>query len=214
MKIPFELTYEVENEYSTIFPVKGYYVPPAERQHTKKNHPISNRKYYPCDNGTTTRYGYIRCHNCTGCARQKAAIWAGKCIIESRTAPRTWVCTFTLRNSDVTYANFQRFIKRVRKGYHGRMRYAVFSEGGPGTNTRPHLHALFHCERSLTWRKLALKYEDGFTKVNLIREPRHAAHYAAKYVTKDPTQKVRCSRANKADDTMGTYGQGWLATPF
>lgn len=89
------------------------------------------------------------------------------------------------------------FLKRVRK-VNGPFRYLAVFE--PHKDGFPHLHLFIH-ERSQPITKSAIErqWPLGFTQVKLLDDRPGAAFYAAKYLAKEATARVRASQR---------YGQG------
>lgn len=126
--------------------------------------------------------GIGACRRCPGCLRQRTREWVSRAFVERGAAARTWFCTFTYRG-DVApgYADFQRYLKRLRK--HAACRYLVVVERGSEAG-RLHFHALLHGGADLTKRVIEGPYKLGFTRVKLTKG-NEALRYVAKYSTKE-----------------------------
>lgn len=190
---------EVDGVYSQIWPTKGF-VP-----YEKNIKFINADRYYPCANIRRSGYAYLRCRRCLGCLQLRSATWTARALVESKTHPRTWVVRYSFRDLSTGYDDFQKYLKRLRKRVGTPVRYAVFTEGQEGSDTRPHMHALIHGEATLRYRDVSEPYTAGHEHTRLLKDPVTAARYVAKYITKDPTERIRAS--------IG-YGRGYNKVPF
>lgn len=92
-------------------------------------------------------------------------------------------------------AEFQRFMKRLRKKSCAGLRYCLVVERHKSGD--PHLHMLLHeVTGKLLWRQIDDCWNWGFHKSNLVQseDASRAANYAAKYLTKSAATKIRASR--------------------
>lgn len=92
-------------------------------------------------------------------------------------------------------AEFQRFMKRLRKRSGASVRYCLVVERHKSGD--PHLHLLLHEREGVArWRDIDAAWAWGFHKSNLVQaeDARAAANYAAKYLTKSAANRIRASR--------------------
>lgn len=139
-----------------------------------------------------TKWG--RCRKCVPCIENRMSAWVFRMILESQLFSKHMVTTITLtyRNEDLPTSNaaakaqFQKFMKRLRKDLGFKVRYFAALEKGTLT-LRYHWHVIFFgLPYSFETRKyLDAKWGHGFVRrFEVIRSPA-AMRYAAKYALKD-----------------------------
>lgn len=158
----------------------------------------------------------VRCRKCASCRRARAREWRARAQIECARADRTWFGTLTLRpeeayrlecaarrraqGGEVTPSLFAaesaewltRYLKRVRKSAHGKLRYLCVME--LHQSGLPHWHLLVHERGGRTSeRTLRGQWYHGFTKWKLTEGTREAG-YVTKYLTKSAEARVRASQ--------------------
>lgn len=155
---------------------------------------------------------YIRCRKCRGCGSWKRAMWVARAIQEAEETAargkRTWVLTATHRvrlteNADAEFSSeITRALKRLRKLTE--FRYLLVFErhkirpGSVETVGYPHCHALIHEVGKILWSDLSICFSPvGYMKANLlVGDPRKAAGYVGKYMTKGDEPMVSRVRAS------------------
>lgn len=98
------------------------------------------------------------------------------------------------RVCDMIGPEITRYVKRVRKQSGAPLRYLFVTE--KHISGDPHFHALIHeVNAGMPLRKAVLKEQWllGFTRFKLVDEPRNAAWYLCKYISKEAATRVRCS---------------------
>lgn len=94
------------------------------------------------------------------------------------------------------YGDFQKYLKRLRKGG-AILRYVVVFErhtGGGMAHGMPHLHALIHeTSEPVRHRALQEQWQLGFSSFKLVDDSGAHAAYVCKYLTKEAGNKVRAS---------------------
>lgn len=162
---------------------------------------------------------YVRCRQCDGCRSFKRAMWTARAITEAEAAAsrgrRTWVLTATHRvrlteRADEEFsAEITRALKRLRKLT--AFRYLIVFERHkirPGTVETvgyPHCHGLIHEVGMVLWEDLHMCFSPvGFMKATLLSgDPRKAAGYVGKYMTKNDEPMVCRVRASQGyGDTL------------
>ncbi len=148
-----------------------------------------------CDNIQTSGSGpflrHVVCRKCDRCIRLRSREWQDRCLHEIKAAPRTWLVTLTYRgNKEIDYDAVQKYLKRLRKGYSGRVRFVAVAEKG-SKGQRLHYHLLLHCGADLTYRRVCPGWRSGFIHAKIADAG--SASYVAKYAAKDPTQRIRAS---------------------
>lgn len=145
----------------------------------------------------------VVCRKCWQCRDRRVSDWVGRCIAEGRTAAASSYVTLTygredgspdhLRASVLTYSDFQKWLKRLRKnGYP--VRYLVTGEYG-GDKGRTHWHALLFWLRKppeikvRTERVTQALWDDGFSYWDDIGKD--TARYVCKYVLKDTADELK-----------------------
>ena len=107
----------------------------------------------------------LPCGRCQGCRLEHSRQWAVRCVHESKSHVVNCVVTLTYDNEhlpkdgNLCYADFQRFMKRLRKWSPVPIRYFVCGEYGE-LNKRPHFHAALFGFDFLD-KKLCLTSEAG-----------------------------------------------------
>lgn len=185
----------------------------------------------------------LPCGQCVGCRLERSRQWALRCMHEASLYDRN--CFITLTYSDenlppgrsLVKADFQNFMKRLRKEFGARIRYYACGEYGKSVGVvlgRPHFHALlfnhdfadrrFHSGRSpneiSTSESLSRLWPFGFSVVGQVTF--ESAAYVARYVMKKVTGKrseahyggrlpefTLMSRGSKRIGTGG-IGKGWF----
>lgn len=100
------------------------------------------------ERGRILRALKLRCGQCVGCRKDRAAEWAARIVHESRMHPvnTCWFATLTYDDNHVPadnslrYRDFQLFFKRLRKARSQKIRFYMAGEYGERT-ARPHYHA-------------------------------------------------------------------------
>lgn len=95
----------------------------------------------------------LPCGRCIGCKLERSRQWAMRCMHEASLHKQNCFITLTYRDEDLPdrsqleYAPFQRFMKRLRKAY-APDHVGFYMCGEYGSHTwRPHFHAcLFNCD--------------------------------------------------------------------
>ncbi|WNK15076.1 MAG: replication initiator protein [Microvirus sp.] len=87
----------------------------------------------------------LPCGRCIGCRLERTRQWAVRCMHEAKVHDQNCFVTLTyddahLPGPSLVYADFQRFMKRLRKAM-GRTRFFMCGEYGPELG-RPHFHAI------------------------------------------------------------------------
>lgn len=111
----------------------------------------------PVTHYVTTRNGTKKlvthgCGKCDGCLKKRQRDWVFRCQWEARKHPYNWIVTLTYKdeflhftkkgNATLCKADFQKFMKRLRKLYPlESIRYLVRGEYG-GMFGRPHFHVI------------------------------------------------------------------------
>lgn len=156
---------------------------------------------------------FAPCRKCEKCLLFRRLSWRDRMAAEISAVPRTWFVTLTFspihlagiiaealarREQDeegrveaAAYGHVQGYFKRLRKAG-CRFRYAAIPEYGEEQG-RLHYHVLIHETEpnSVTYRILDTKWR-SFVQANLVRSPKGAASYAAKYLTKS-LSRIRAS---------------------
>lgn len=167
---------------------------------------------------------HVRCRKCRPCLQARRSFWIALALNEIEQAERTWFGTLTIRPdlqfaaearvrarglmSDTDEEIFGRvateqgrlvtdYLKRLRKvvvARGGTLRYLLVTERH--ASGWPHFHLLVHESVVNTVRKRDLDsaWTAGFTQFRLVKG-RSAAFYAAKYIGKDASGRVRGSLA-------------------
>ena len=125
-----------------------------------------------------------RCGKCSACLEVRRRDWISRSVWECFVAQKTWFCTFTFRpGAPDRYAEFQKFMKRLRKDGAKGVRYLVTGERGT-TGGRFHLHALLHGDRQLTQRLVRSNWTQGYSQASLVRSSVRCVRYVSKYLAK------------------------------
>jgi len=177
-------------------PIKGY------RSRTGRD-PVTGKwpVVFDFKNGYLDKQVTIPCGKCIGCRLDRSRQWAVRCVHESRLYDQNSFITLTYKDNpeSLNVEDFQKFMKRLRKKYHGKsIRFFHCGEYGDNFN-RPHHHAcLFN--HDFDDKKLWKKTEGGNLYIseelnNLWPYGYHligsvtweSAAYVARYVTKKIT---------------------------
>lgn len=139
-----------------------------------------------CSNPKTFPGGIGRCGGCVGCLKFKTWQWEMRIEHEAREWPRAWSGTLTWRyapNSEkAMYEEFQRFMKRVRKGLTSKIRFVAAIENGE-RNGRLHMHCLIFCREEVKFRDINSKWRSGYRGFKLAKT-RRSRCYGVKYLIK------------------------------
>lgn len=135
--------------------------------------------------------------------------WVSRAQIEISTFSKTWFVTLTFRTvPEEPYKEIQKWLKKIRKDYKGKLKYLCTTEHG-SVNGRLHYHLLVHGEQTLTQRIVRSNWSHGISEAKLVTKSpvqsaaQHdlqtatnslkAARYVCKYIMKD-NQKIRASQ--------------------
>lgn len=148
----------------------------------------------------------LPCRKCWPCQLQRRREWIARAINEARLAKKTYFLTGTFREKpdepEEVVAEYQRFMKRVRKKCpNDTLRYLAVLERGE-KNGRLHVHCLLHT--TMEWQAIKDAWIAGFSKLNQVpcrfdeagvldEESARQLMYVAGYVTGDIKFKVRAS---------------------
>lgn len=89
----------------------------------------------------------LPCGQCIGCRLERSRQWAMRCLHESSLHDHNCFITLTYDDSNLPpggsldYADFQKFMKRLRKRIKSPVRFYVGGEYGENGTIRPHFHA-------------------------------------------------------------------------
>lgn len=89
----------------------------------------------------------LPCGQCIGCRLERSRQWAMRCLHESTLYDHNCFITLTYDDSNLPpggsldYADFQKFMKRLRKRVKSPVRFYVGGEYGENGTIRPHFHA-------------------------------------------------------------------------
>ena len=162
----------------------------------------------------------LPCGQCVGCRLERSRQWAVRCVHESKLHSESSFITLTYdddhlpRNGSLNYADFQKFIKRLRKRL-GRFRFYMCGEYGEDFD-RAHFHACIFGtsfpDRTL-WKKTpsgSILYRSrllescwpfGFSSVGEFSF--ESAAYVARYCMKKVTGVASQSHYEIVDDCTG-----------
>jgi len=120
-------------------PLKGWYA--------KKRNPTGKRSIvFKRTEGHYDRPITIPCGQCVGCRLERSRQWAIRCVHEASLYENNCFITLTYNEenlndkSTLVKADFQKFMKRLRKKYGNNIRFFHCGEYGE-KNQRPHYHA-------------------------------------------------------------------------
>jgi hypothetical protein len=148
---------------------------------------------------------FVACRKCELCRQNIINDWAGRCIAESKTSKHAYFVTLTygpdkngekdhIRATVLTYSDFQKYAKKLRKTV-GKFKYFVVGEYGKRKG-RAHWHAILFLQKpipEIQYRKNINEehWTHGFTYI----EPFTVEHarYACKYVFKDQNEHLATS---------------------
>lgn len=97
------------------------------------------------ERGSIRRALKLRCGQCIGCRLDRSCQWASRCMHEAQMhemnsfVTLTYADEFIPQRGSLIYADFQKFLKRLRKKM-GKVRFYMCGEYGD-LNSRPHFHA-------------------------------------------------------------------------
>lgn len=89
----------------------------------------------------------LPCGQCIGCRLERSRQWAMRCLHESSLHDRNAFITLTYDDSNLPlggsldYADFQKFMKRLRRRVKSPVRFYMGGEYGQNGTIRPHFHA-------------------------------------------------------------------------
>ena len=89
----------------------------------------------------------LPCGQCIGCRLERSRQWAMRCLHEASLYDRNAFVTLTYDDSNLppggslTYTDFQKFMKRLRKRIGVKVRFYMGGEYGEQGTKRPHFHA-------------------------------------------------------------------------
>lgn len=149
--------------------------------------------------GDVIRSLQLPCGQCVGCRLERSRQWAIRCMHEAQMHEQN--CYITLTYADETsasslhYPDFQKFMRRLRKHFKGKIRFYMAGEYGEDFG-RPHFHAClfgidfddkkylakvgnFKLYRSPTLEKL---WPYGFSSIGSVTF--ESAAYVARYIMK------------------------------
>lgn len=135
--------------------------------------------------------------------------WVSRAQIEISVFDKTWFVTLTFRQvPDYPYKEIQKWLKKIRKDYQGKLKYLCTTEHGT-LNGRLHYHLLVHGDTSLTQRIVRSNWSHGISEAKLVMSSPvqaaitdqsesatnslKAARYVCKYIMKE-NQKIRASQ--------------------
>jgi len=166
----------------------------------------------------------LPCGNCIGCRMDRARNWAVRCMHEASLYDQNCVLTLTYDDdhlpddSSLVKADFQNFMKRLRRVYHGhRIRYFHCGEYGERLS-RPHYHAIlfnFDFPDKKVWKESGstrLYQSDSLEKIwglglcSIGDVSYEAVAYVARYVIKKVNGK-------ESDEHYVNKKTGVLRTP-
>lgn len=138
-----------------------------------------------CTDLKEVRGNVVPCGRCEACLQRKRWVYQARIVAEIFTAPRSWFVTLTLRRNmtdSVGYKLVQRYLKRLRKGYSGPVRYACVAEHGGQATRRLHYHMVLHGDQSLTQRLIRSPWKGGISEATLIAsgDAKAAGRYSSK----------------------------------
>lgn len=185
----------------------------------------------------------LPCGRCVGCRIARARAWSLRCVHEASLHERNCFVTLTYDEAhlpefgSLRYRDFQLFMKRLRREFHGQVvRFFVCGEYGEGLK-RPHYHAcLFGVDftdkrpvsifgRKSGYRSATLARLWGLGHVHLGDLNVRSAGYAARYCLKKVTGPVAAEHyaVCDSDGVLGSLvpefarmslrpgvGQGWF----
>lgn len=168
----------------------------------------------------------LPCGRCVGCRLERSRQWASRILNEAKGHDCNSFVTLTYApqhlppGGSLDYADFQRFMKRLRKRLHGqKIRYYMAGEYGEQLE-RPHFHAcLFGCDfsfdRSLwsnkggfrLYRSPTLEQCWSFGHSLIAELNFETAAYVARYVMKKITGSMADDHYRKVDPDTGEVYQ-------
>lgn len=134
----------------------------------------------------------VPCYHCLICQDNRRNEWATRCELEARSAGSSFFVTLTYEDknlpsgNEVSLADFQSFIKELRRKITGTVRYFGCAEYGPRFSQRPHYHSnLFFSDdfdEELVEAFVNSAWHRGFVTVSKCT--RNHFRYVAKYTLK------------------------------
>jgi len=170
----------------------------------------------------------VACGQCLGCRLDRTLMWAMRIVHESTLYQDNCFITLTYddqhvpRDGSLVKSHFQKFIRRLRKTTHRKIRYFQCGEYGD-ENKRPHYHAclfnhhfpdqvLFKSENGIdTYTSAALErvWGHGFCTVSELNF--NTASYTAGYILKKITGKKADDEYLRNDEDGVAY---WVLPPY
>lgn len=160
----------------------------------------------------------VPCGRCTGCRLERSRQWAMRCVHEASLHDDNCFITLTYSpenlpsTGSLVKADFQKFMKRLRKRYTGKtIRYFMCGEYGE-KNNRPHYHAILFGLNFPDWRYVEtspsghevytsaiLEHIWGLGFVTIGTVTFESAAYVARYVMK----KINGPAVDQVDPDTG-----------
>lgn len=175
-----------------------------------------------CQRGDISRNLTLPCGRCIGCRLERSRQWAIRCVHEASLYEDNCFITLTYNDASLPsdgsldYSHFQRFMKRLRRSYPGRViRFYMCGEYG-SQMLRPHFHAcLFNLSfpdmvlHSVTGSGSKLYRSDvldrvwglGFASIGDLNF--ETAAYCARYVMKKITGSLAADHYRRIDADTG-----------
>jgi len=127
---------------------------PLDGWWSKDRHPQTGKRrvVFRISEALTDRPIQVPCGQCTGCRLERSRQWAIRCMHEAQLYDNNCFITLTYNDKHLpagktlVLADFQKFMKRLRKYFPQTIRFFHCGEYGD-LNERPHYHAcLFNCD--------------------------------------------------------------------
>lgn len=166
----------------------------------------------------------LPCGRCVGCRLERSRQWAARILHESRSNAANCFITLTYspdhlpEGGTLRYADFQRFMKRLRKRY-GKVRFYMCGEYGEQLQ-RPHYHAClfgvdFASDRRFLkksgdhtlWRSPSLEELWPYGHSSVAELSFETAAYTARYIMKKITGQLAEDHYRKVDPETGEVFQ-------
>lgn len=165
--------------------------------------------------------GEVACRKCWQCRENRVNDLVGRCIAERETSNTVASVTLTYKGdvpeaATLTYRDFQRFLKRLRKAGH-KVRYIVAGEYG-SKKGRAHWHCILFFKNSIELPKFDrnVNWEFWPAGYSFFQEVSYKGlRYQLKYVLKDDDQSVqRCHYSLSKRPPIGAEYFAQLAQQF
>lgn len=144
------------------------------------------------------------CGQCLNCRINQSRLWANRIVLEQKASRHSYFVTLTYDDEHLPYNDYnepilvkshlQKYIKRIRKGHHAKLRY--FAVGEYGSHTwRPHYHLTIFTQSDFSENLLEKKWADsegnplGFSFVGDVSP--QSANYIAGYIKKKALPSYR-----------------------